>query len=120
MKNIMRKISTVFKYVEKNSFKIIFSIGVFLLFSYIFSLPYINLLDAFFGYFPHIISLMVFLLLLKPPKNTLLLISLILFLSSFIFIVLHITPAADLLGVMCYFLLMTYIIAEIKSLFLDA
>ncbi len=119
MKNIIREISLVFSYIEKNSFKILFSIGIFLLFSYIFSLPYINLLDAFFGYFPHVFSLMVLLFLLKPPKNALLLTALILFLSSYIFIVLNIKFVADLLGTICYFLLMTYVIHEIKSSFLD-
>lgn len=106
-------------FLEKNNFKIFLVAGLFLLLNYLLTLPYLNLLVGIFKYFPHIISLFLILILFRPHKNVLLIVSSVLFVSAFPFLLLNLTPVTEGLGVISYFLLATYVVIAIRETFFN-
>jgi len=106
-------------FVEKSNFKILLVVGIFFLLNYLLTLPYLNLLVGIFKYFPHVISLFLILIIFRPHKNMLLITSCILFISTYPFILLSLTPITEGLGVISYFLLATYVVIAIRETFFN-
>lgn len=105
------------RFLEKNSLKIVLIIGVFLMMQHLLTLPYLNLLGRIFQYLPHVVSFIFGLLLLRPDKNILLIIALILFILAYPFILLNIVSISETLGVFSYFLLTSYVVIAVRELF---
>lgn len=116
-KKIKKIVNLTQNYFAKNIAGILSSFFVFLVLNYLLTLPYINLISSFFGYFPHIIALVTLIYFLKPKSSIILKISLLFIISSYPFLLFNFQKESELIGVIAYFLLVIYIFSNIKELF---
>jgi hypothetical protein len=102
-------------FVSGNFSKLIVIGIVFLGLRYLLTLPYINLFAAIFSYIPHLVALILFIIFFRPQKRTILLIGLGLLAISYPFLLLNIHSIAEVLGIISYLLIGSYIILQIKD-----
>lgn len=107
-----------YKWLQENAMKVFVVIVMHMVLTYLLSLPYLNLLNIFFGFIIFLIDWIIILILFKPGKENILKAGLWLFVIGFPFAVIDAKFSLEILGNVSYMLIATYIFfafSEIKS-----
>lgn len=103
-------------WTRRNLEKIILVIILHLVFSYLMSLPYLNLSVLVISFAQYLIDWIIILIVFKPKKELIIRVSLYLFAFSALFGLFKIEKALELLGALIYFLIFTYLVISVPEL----
>ena len=104
-------------FLIKNFSKLVVIGVVFFVIRYLLTLPYINLFAAIFSYIPHLAALILIIIFFRPKKNAVLIAGLLLLAISYPFLLFHVQSIAEVLGIMSYFLIGSYVVLLIKEIY---
>jgi len=113
---IKNNLNKVYKWFQENAVKILTVIVVHMILSYIFTLPYINLVNIAFGYIAFFVDWIIILILFKPKKEYILKFGLALFILSFPLAVFDAKWSVEMLGNISYLMIATYILFSLKEI----